>query len=75
MLRRPKENNQFEDLKKIINEYRNEMVKLVSNKNGENNNYTPDPRLMNIPPAYFNPNGNNFDIYSVHRRQKSIYIF
>ena len=67
MLRRPKENNQFEDLKKIINEYRNEMVKLVSSKNGENNNYTPDPRLMNIPPAYFNPNGNNFDIYSVNQ--------
>ena len=67
MLRGPKVNNQFEDLKKIINDYRNEMVKLVSNKNGENNNFTPDPRLMNIPPAYFNPSGNNFDIYSVNQ--------
>ena len=62
----PNTNNQLEALKKMLNDQKNEIINIINEKNGETN-YIPDPRLKNLPPAYYNtiPGSNNFDIYSV----------
>ena len=64
----PNTNMQLEQLKKMLNDHKNDIINTINEKNGEIN-YIPDPRLKNLPPSYFNtiPGGNNFDIYSVNQ--------
>ena len=64
----PNTNMQLEQLKKMLNDHKNDIINTINEKNGEIN-YVPDPKFKNLPPSYFNtiPGGNNFDIYSVNQ--------
>ena len=61
-------NNQLDAMKKMLNDYKNDIINTINTKNGEMN-YIPDPRLKSIPPNFFNtiPGSNNMDIYSVNQ--------
>ena len=66
MLRGPNVNTQLDLMKKMLNDYKNDIINTINSK-GEMNNI-PDPRLYNIPPASYNSaSGNNTDIYSVNQ--------
>ena len=69
MLRSPNVNNQLELMKKMLNDYKNDIINTINTKNGESN-FIPDPRMQTPFPNFFNSNfnlGNNNDIYSVNQ--------
>ena len=69
MLRSPNVNNQLELMKKMLNDYKNDIINTINTKNGESN-FIPDPRMQPPVPNFFTSNynfGNNNDIYSVNQ--------
>ena len=69
-LRATNVNSQLDTMKKMLNEYKNDIINTINTKTGENNfNFIPDPKFKNIPPAFYTsiPGANNFDIFSVNQ--------
>ena len=69
MLRVPNVNNQLELMKKMLNDYKNDIINTINTKNGESN-FIPDPRIHPPVPNFFTSNynfNNNNDIYSVNQ--------
>ena len=61
-------NNQLDLMKKMLNDYKNDIINTINSKN-EEENYRTDPKFRSNPPAFYNtiPGSNNFDVYSVNQ--------
>ena len=56
-------------MKKMLNDYKNDIINTINTKNGESN-FIPDPRIHPPVPNFFTSNynfNNNNDIYSVNQ--------